>query len=78
MNRDTIQFEFREGVWVQFTPDPRMYSSNSELRGKIHRNDPNADFAVVEVMQENFATPASLVLFKPTYYFVKLKDLNLI
>ena len=75
---DKTQFEFRQGVWVKFTPDPRMYRSNGELRGKIHRNDPNADFAVVEVMQENFATPAGLVLFKPTYYFVKLKDLNLI
>ena len=78
MNRNTTQFEFREGAWIKFIPDPRMYNSKGELRGKIHRNVPNADFAIVEVMQENFDTPAGLVLFKPMYYFVKLTELNLI
>jgi hypothetical protein len=76
MNNDKTQFEFRQGDWVKFTPDPRMYSSKGELRGKIHRKDLNADFVTVEAMEENFATPAGLVLFKPTYYFVLLADLN--
>lgn len=78
MNNGKTQFEFRQGDWVKFIPDPRMYSSKGELRGKIHRKDLNADFVIVKVMEENFANPAGLVFFKPTYYFVSYADLNTI